>query len=201
MRIWNIAVDNRVAVYILILIIVLLGWGSYQSLPREAAPDVSIPLVIVSTPYIGVSPADVEGLVTQPLERSLKSLKDIKEITSASKEGLSTVRVEFNVGVDIDDALRRVRDEVNSTRPDLPDDILDPIVTEINFSEFPILYVNVGGTVGLPRLKKIAGDHGLSAETRRLTWDELLELDGVAILFVQGEHFVVADPRMALPAA
>ncbi|MGB6033192.1 MAG: efflux RND transporter permease subunit, partial [Bacteroidota bacterium] len=78
MRIWNIAVDNRVAVYILILIIVILGWGSYQSLPREAAPDVSIPLVIVSTPYIGVSPADVEGLVTQPLERSLKSLKDIK---------------------------------------------------------------------------------------------------------------------------
>jgi CzcA family heavy metal efflux pump len=158
MRIWNIAVDNRVAVYILILIIVILGWGSYQSLPREAAPDVSIPLVIVSTPYIGVSPADVEGLVTQPLERSLKSLKDIKEITSASKEGLSTVRVEFNVGVDIDDALRRVRDEVNSTRPDLPDDILDPIVTEINFSEFPILYVNVGGTVGLPRLKNIAED-------------------------------------------
>ncbi|MCK5573326.1 MAG: efflux RND transporter permease subunit, partial [Bacteroidetes bacterium] len=100
----NIAVDNRVAVYILILIIILFGWTSYVSLPREAAPDISIPLVIVSTPYIGVSPSDIEGLVTQPMERNLKSLKDVKEIASASKEGLSTIQVEFNVGVDIDDA-------------------------------------------------------------------------------------------------
>ncbi len=158
MRISNLAVDNKVAVYILMLIIIVLGWTSYVGLPREAAPDITIPLVIVSTPYIGVSPADIEGLVTQPLERNLKSLKDIKQITSASKEGLSTIRVEFNVGVDIDEALRRVRDEVNSTRPELPDDILDPIVTEINFSEFPIMYVNVQGKLGIARLKKIAKD-------------------------------------------
>ncbi len=109
MRIWNIAVDNKVAVYILILLIVLIGWSSYTSLPREAAPDITIPLVIVSVPYIGVSPVDMEGLVTQPLERNLKSLKDIKQISSVSKEGLSTIRVEFNTGVDIDEALRRVR--------------------------------------------------------------------------------------------
>ena len=158
MRISNLAVDNKVAVYILILIIVLLGWSSYTSLPREAAPDISIPLVIVSTPYIGVSPSDVEGLVTQPLERNLKSLKDIKQITSASKEGLSTIRVEFNVGIDIDEALRRVRDEVNSTRSELPNDILDPIITEINFSEFPIMFVNVSGKIGIARLKVIAKD-------------------------------------------
>jgi len=155
-RLSHIAVDNRVAVYILIAIIVIVGWSSYMDLPREAAPDISIPLVIVSTPYIGVSPVDIEGLVTQPLERNLKSLKDVKEITSASKEGLSTVRVEFNVGIDIDDALRRVRDEVSSTRPDLPADILDPVVSEINFSEFPIMFVNVEGTFGVTRLKKIA---------------------------------------------
>ena len=158
MRISNLAVDNKTAVYILILIITVFGWTSYMGLPREAAPDITIPLVIVSTPYIGVSPADIEGLVTQPLERNLKSLKDIKQITSASKEGLSTIRVEFNVGIDIDEALRRVRDEVNSTRPELPADILDPIVSEINFSEFPIMYVNVQGDVGIARLKKIAED-------------------------------------------
>ncbi|MBP1653937.1 MAG: acriflavin resistance protein/RND family efflux transporter, partial [Bacteroidetes bacterium] len=158
MKLANLAIDNKVAVYILMAIILILGWGSYMSLPREASPDVSIPIIIVSTPYVGASPADVEGLVTQPLERALKSLKDVKQITSASKEGLSTVRVEFVVGIDIDDALRRVRDEVNSTVPELPEDILDPIVTEINLSEFPIMYVNVGGDIGLPQLKKIAED-------------------------------------------
>jgi CzcA family heavy metal efflux pump len=158
MKIWNIAVDNRIAVYILMVLIILFGWSAYNRLPREASPDISIPLVIVSTPYIGVSPVDIEGLISQPLERALKGLKDIKQITSVSKEGLSTIRVEFNTGVDIDEALRRVRDKVNSTRPQLPADILDPVVSEINISEFPIMYVNVGGEVGLARLKSVAED-------------------------------------------
>ncbi len=158
MRISNVAIDNRVAVYILIALIAIIGWNTYVNMPRESAPDITIPLVIVSTPYIGVSPIDIEGLVTQPLERALRSLKDVKQISSVSKEGLSTVRVEFNTGIDMDEALRRVRDEVNSTRPELPNDILDPIVSEINFSEFPIMYANVTGPVGLARLKKVAED-------------------------------------------
>jgi multidrug efflux pump len=158
MRIWNKAVDNKVAVYILMLLIVLVGWRSYSSLPREASPDISIPLVFISVPYIGASPSDIEGLVTQVLEKELKSLKDIKHITSVSKEGLSSVQVEFTTNVPVDEALRRVRDKVNSTRSKLPTDILEPIVSELNLSEFPIMYVNVGGNVGLARLKKIAED-------------------------------------------
>jgi CzcA family heavy metal efflux pump len=158
MKIWSIAVDNKVAVYLLMALILVFGWMSYNQLPREAAPDVTIPLIIVATPYIGVSPVDIEGLISQPLERALKGLKDLKQLTSVSKEGLSTIRVEFNTGVDIDEALRRVRDKVNSTRPQLPNDILDPVISEINISEFPIMFVNVGGDVGLARLKKIAED-------------------------------------------
>ncbi|NUM79561.1 efflux RND transporter permease subunit, partial [bacterium] len=156
MKLWNLAVDNKVTVYILIFIIVLLGSMSYSGLPREAAPDISIPLVIVSVPYVGVSPSDVEGLVTQPLEKELKSLKDVKEITSSSKEGLSTIRIEFETEVDIDEALRRVRDKVNQTKPKLPTDILEPVISEINFSEFPIMFVTLGGDLGLARMKKIA---------------------------------------------
>ncbi len=158
MKLSNISVDNKVAVYIFILIIVMLGWNAYTRLPRESSPDVKVPWIIVSVPYIGVSPADIEGLVTQPLERGLKSLKDIKQITSASKEGLSTVSVEFEIGVDIDEAVRRVRDKVNSTKGELPPDILEPVVTEINISEFPIMYINIGGPFGVARLKTIAED-------------------------------------------
>ncbi len=158
MKIWNIAVDNKVAVYLLMALILIFGWTSYQGLPREAAPDVKIPLIIVAVPYIGVSPVDIEGLITQPLERELKGLKDLKQITSVSKEGLSTIRVEFNTDVDIDEGLRRTRDKVNSARSQLPNDILEPVISEINISEFPIMYVNVGGEVGLARLKKIGDD-------------------------------------------
>ena len=156
MKIWNIAVDNKTAVYLLMVLIVIFGYTSYNDLPREATPDITIPLVIVSTPYIGVSPVDIEGLISQPLERALKGLKDVKEIRSVSKEGLSTISIEFNTGIDIDEALRRVRDKVNTTRSQLPSDILDPIVSEINISEFPIMYVNTVGDVGVARLKKIA---------------------------------------------
>ncbi|MCU0454256.1 MAG: efflux RND transporter permease subunit [Bacteroidetes bacterium] len=158
MRPWNLAIDNSVAVYIMLLLIVIVGFISYTSMPREAAPDISIPIIIVNVPYPGVSPADIEGLVVQQLERDLQSLADVKQITSVSKEGMGTVRVEFNTGVDIDEALRRVRDKVSSAKPSLPNDILEPIVSEINISEFPIMYVNVGGDVGLARLKKIAED-------------------------------------------
>ena len=158
MKLWNLAVDNRVAVYILMLIIVLFGAQAYLGMPREAAPDITIPIVIVAVPYIGVGPADMEGLVTQPIERELKSLKDVKKITSQSAEGISTISVEFNSGVDIDEALRRTRDKVNSTRSKLPSDILEPIVREINFSEFPIMYVAIGGDIGLARLKDIGKD-------------------------------------------
>ncbi len=156
MKIWNLAVDNRVAVYILILIIVVIGFQAYTSMPREAAPDITIPYVIVSVPYVGVSPTDMEGLITQPIEKEFKTLKDVKQISSSSKEGLATIFVEFETGVDVDEALRRVRDKVNSTRPSLPSEIMEPIISEINFSEFPIMYVNVGGTLGLPKLKEIA---------------------------------------------
>jgi multidrug efflux pump len=165
MNIWSLAVDNKTVVYILMLLILIFGLTSYVGLPREAAPDVKIPLVIVAVPYIGVSPLDIEGLITQPLERELKGLKDLKQITSVSKEGLSTIRVEFNTGIDIDEGLRRVRDKVNSARSDLPADIIEPVITEINISEFPIMYVNIGGNVGLARLKKIADDMQDQIET------------------------------------
>ncbi len=158
MKLSNLAIDNRVTVYILIAIIVIIGFASYGSLPREAAPDITVPYVIVNVPYVGVSPSDIEGLVTQPLEKELKSIRDIKHIISNSKEGLSSIFVEFESEVDIDDAVRRVRDKINETRPSLPSDILDPIVSEINISEFPIMYVTLGGNLGLARLKKIA-DH------------------------------------------
>ena len=158
MRLWNLAIDNKVAVYLMLVMIIILGWGAYSGMPREAAPDISIPLVIVTVPYVGVSPTDIEGLVIQQLEKDLKALADVKQITSVSKEGLGTIRVEFNTGIDIDDALRRVRDKVNSARPNLPNDILEPVVSEINFSEFPIMIINVGGSVGLARLKQIAED-------------------------------------------
>jgi len=156
MNITNFSIKNYMAVYALVVIITVMGVVSYVTLPREANPDITIPFVIVTTPYPGVSPSDVESLVTQELEKELKSIENLKERRSSSKEGVSAITVEFDPSMDIDEALQKVRDKVNIAKPNLPEDADEPIITEINFSNIPIMIVNISGKYGLARLKKVA---------------------------------------------
>lgn len=158
MKLTNVAIDNRTSVFILVLIIIILGVSAYLTLPRESAPDISIPLVIVSTPYVGVSPQDIESLITKKIEKEINGISEVKNITSSSFEGYSLIRVEFESGYNIDDALQKVRDKVNKAEPELPPDVEKPEIIEINFSEFPILTLNIAGPYGLVKLKDIAED-------------------------------------------
>ncbi len=158
MYIPDISIKKRTTVFVLLIMIVVFGVYNYVTLPRELAPDIPVPYIIVTTTYTGVSPADMENNVTVPLEKKLKGLRDVEEITSVSAEGISTISIEFLPEVDIDDALQKVRDKVDQARPDLPDDIDDPVITEVSFSDFPIMIVNVAGDTGLIRLKAIADD-------------------------------------------
>ncbi|MBF0170496.1 MAG: efflux RND transporter permease subunit [Nitrospinae bacterium] len=152
----RLALKNYVAVYTLIVFLVIVGTYSYVTLPREASPDITIPMVIVSTPYAGVSPADMESLVTNEIEKELKNLANVEEMRSSSKEGMSVISVKFDPSVDIDAAIQKVRDKVNIAKPNLPADADEPMVQEINFSNFPIMIVNLSGEYGLVRLKQIA---------------------------------------------
>src|SRR3989304_7347641 len=151
MKLTDIAIDNRTSVFIFVVIIIIMGLSAYLILPREAAPDISIPLVIVSTPYFGASPEDIETLITQKLEKEINAISEVKEITSSSFEGFSIIRVEFESGYDIDQAVQKVRDKVNKAEPDLPPHVEKPNIIEINFSEFPILTINVAGPYSLSK--------------------------------------------------
>lgn len=156
MTVSKLAVDNRVTVYILVLIIILLGVMSYSSIPKEAAPSITIPYVFVSTAYFGVSPQDIENLVTQEIEKEVKGIKDVKKIASISQESFSIINIEFNPDVKIDDALQKVRDKVSIAKTKMPEDIEEPSITEINLSEQPMIYLNLSGNLGLATLKDIA---------------------------------------------
>lgn len=158
MKIVDFAVDRRVSVYVLVLLLIITGLYSYLVLPRESNPEVVVPVVVVTTTYEGVSPEDMESLVTVPVERKLTGLSDVKEIRSTSVEGVSTVVIEFVSDTDIDDALQRVKDKVDLAKQDLPDDADDPIVSEINLSELPIMIVSLTGDLGLTILDEIADD-------------------------------------------
>ncbi|MBI4666127.1 MAG: efflux RND transporter permease subunit [Nitrospinae bacterium] len=157
-RITEFSIKNYMAVYAMVLIIAVIGTNSFFTLPRESSPDITIPFVIVTTVYPGVSPADMESLVTRKIEKELKSIENIKEMRSSSKESISAITVEFEPSVDIDTALQKVRDKTSSARSEIPSEAEEPVVTEISFSNIPILYVNMSGGYGLPRLKKVADD-------------------------------------------
>ncbi len=158
MNITNLAIKRSTAIFVLVFVIIIAGISSYVSLPREASPDISIPVIIISTPYFGVSPADMETLVTQPIEKELKNIGDVKEIRSSSNEGMSSITVEFEPDTDIDSALQKVRDKVDLAKSDLPDDAEEPVITEINFSDFPVMIINVSGKYDLETLKEIGED-------------------------------------------
>jgi len=154
------AIKNRTTVLVLVFGIILIGAVSYVSLPREAAPDVDIPFIVVTTIYEGVSPEDVESQITNEIEKELIGLKGVKEVLSTSSEGTSIIQIEFLPDVKIEDALQRVKDKVDIAKAELPTDEQrkEPIVSEVNVAEFPIMMINISGEVSPVVLKAIADE-------------------------------------------
>jgi len=188
MGLTKLAIRNSVTVFIIVFIVFIVGLQSYLALPREGAPDIKIPVVVVAVPYFGVSSADIESLVTIPLEKELKELDDVKKITSTSAESASNVVIEFQPNVDIDDALVDIREKVDLAKTEMPDGIEEPVIVEISFSDVPIMFVNIGGDLGLEALKDIGED----------LQDEIEQIPGVIEVELTGgldrEIQVVVDP-------
>jgi len=151
------AVENKMTVYVITILITILGIITYSSLPKENFPDIVIPTILVTTINAGTSPSDVENLITRQIEKQIKSVANIKRVTSQSFQDASIITVEFTTGIEPSVAKQRVKDAVDKSRSDLPTDLtLEPSVIEIDFSEFPIMNVNIAGDVSLERLKKYA---------------------------------------------
>ena len=172
-KLTSFSINNRISVLVLVALIAILGIQSYLNIPKEAQPDITIPNIIVVTTYPGVSPVDMENLVTRKLEEEIATISDIKEMSSTTLEGYSSINVEFNTDVNIDEALQKVREKVDLAKPELPTDAEDPIIQEINLSEFPIMQVNVSGAYGLDDLKTVAED----LQDRLETIPQVLEIE------------------------
>ena len=153
------AIDNRTSIFVVTVIITLMGIMSYFSIPKEKFPDIELPTIVVQTIYPGTSPADMENLVTRHIEKEVKATSGVKKITSHSIQDFSVIIVEFNTDVTIADAKQKVKDAVDKAKPFLPTDMPNPpTVTDVNFADMPILYVNLSGDFDLARLKKFADD-------------------------------------------
>lgn len=139
-----------------LLFLLVAGFLSYLAIPKEAEPDVRIPIIYVNVTQRGISPEDAERLILRPLETELKSVANVKEMRSAAFEGGGYVLLEFEAGFDSNVALADVRAKVDDAKSDLPRDADEPQVREVNLSLFPVLVVGLGGDVPERTLLRLA---------------------------------------------
>ncbi len=153
------AINNKNTVYLITIVTIIFGFYSYISLPKELFPEINIPTIMVRTVYPGNPPVDIENLITRPIEKEVESVKGLKDLTSVSSQDASSVFVEFRTDVDIKIALQDVKDAVDKAKSELPDDLpFDPVVEDIDFSEFPVVNVNLSGEYSVSELKGFAED-------------------------------------------
>jgi len=158
MSLIDIALDRSRTVILTLILLLVTGWVGYNAIPKEADPDVQIPVLYVSMHHDGISPEDAERLLLRPMEQELRTIEGVKEMTSQSYQDGASVTLEFYSDVDIDDALADVRERVDIAKSELPDETDDPEVHEVNLSLFPVLVVTLAGEVPERTLLRLARD-------------------------------------------
>ncbi|MFO8001891.1 MAG: efflux RND transporter permease subunit [Marinilabilia sp.] len=153
------ALKNKNTIFILTVFLFFAGLLSYNSMQRELFPEIVVPYIMISTPYPGNSPPDIENLITRPIEKELKGLNGVKRLSSASYQDMSLILVEFETDVEVQKALQDTKDQVDKAKSELPEDLEnDPMTEDMDFSEFPVLNINLSGDYSIYELKKYAED-------------------------------------------
>ncbi|HVZ76103.1 MAG TPA: efflux RND transporter permease subunit [Candidatus Paceibacterota bacterium] len=174
--IWKFFLEKRR--FTLLLIAALVLWGSIAAIKitKESAPEVSIPVGIVTTVLPGASAADVERLVTDKMEEHLANIENLDTLTSTSRDGISSVVVQFLASADLDKSIATLKDDVDKAKPDLPAEAQDPIVSDVNFVDQPVLIISVSADQPFAQL----------AELGDTVKDELQTVPGVSRVDVSG---------------
>ncbi|MFT6907764.1 MAG: multidrug efflux pump, partial [Oleiphilaceae bacterium] len=152
------AISHRRSMLLLLLFLFISGISAYQNIPKESEPDIAIPIVYVSMSHEGISPEDAERLLVRPMEKELKSIEGVKEMSSVASEGHASVTLEFDAGFDSDKALDDVREKVDRAKSKLPSESDEPTVNEVNVALFPVLSMSLAGRVPERQLLYIVRD-------------------------------------------
>jgi HAE1 family hydrophobic/amphiphilic exporter-1 len=171
------AISRPIFILMFVLALVVLGLQSRGKMPKELNPNVDIPYVTIITTYSGAGPSEIETLVTEPIEKNVTSIGGLKNVTSTSQEGTSTVMLEFEMGTDIEAAAADVRDKVAIARASLPKDADDPKVVKLDTSSMPIMTLGLAGSLTAKEMRILA-DNVIS--------DRLAKVGGVASVNVSG---------------
>jgi multidrug efflux pump len=132
------------------------GATAYIGLPKEGEPDIDVPFLFVSVPFPGISAADSEKLLIKPLETELKELEGLKNMNATAAENFAGIGLEFEFGWDKEAVIADVRDKVSQAETDFPDGAEQYTISEVNFSQFPIIVVSLSGAVPERTLLRVA---------------------------------------------
>ncbi len=172
-----------------VLAALMIGAVVLPRLPIDFLPNIERNTISISTTYEGAGPQEIERLITEPIERAVSTVNNVKHIESTSREGASTVRIEFNWGTDMSESMNFVRDKVGQAKRNLPEDAEEPIISKFDFSMLPILQLTITGNMPTVDLKDYVEN-----ELRY----RLEQIEGVASVDVSGgetrEIHVYVDP-------
>lgn len=192
MKLSEISVNRPITIYMVTSVLVLLGAISFTRLPVDLMPEIQNPTLTVRVDYTGVAPEEVENLVTRPLEAALTSAPGVYRINSTSSEGTSSVRVEFDWSVDIDEAANEVRTRVDRVRGALPEGAQPPAIFKFDTNQFPIMFLAVSGNLD-PRTMRTFLEEDIQPRIERVP--------GVAAVDIRGGlrreiHVTLANEKL-----
>jgi len=156
MNIIDYAISHARVFFGILIFIIAAGTTTYITIPKEAVPDVNIPIIYVSLSQKGISANDSERLLVKPIEDEVKTVEGIKEIRSTAYTGGGNVLLEFNAGFNADKAMEDVREKVDRAKGDLPNEADEPTVNEVNISAFPIILISLSGNLPDRTLQDLA---------------------------------------------
>jgi HAE1 family hydrophobic/amphiphilic exporter-1 len=159
MSIYESAVKKPVMTTLIFVAIVILGLFSLNKLPIDLLPNIETNTIMVLTTYQGASAADVETNVTRPLESSLNTVSNLKNIKSTSRENRSIITLEFNYGEDIEALTNDVRDKLSMVKSFLPEGVTEPVIFKFSTDMIPVIMISATAEQSLPALYKILDDN------------------------------------------
>jgi len=174
MNLTRLTLKRPVSAVLLVIMVIVFGVSAYTSLDRELTPEMETPVLMVMTMYSGANPEDVEKLITAEIEDQVSTLSDVKQVTTQSSEGRSMVMVQYNYGVDIDDAYDALKKKIDLVQRNLPSAAEEPSILEMRMNQEDTVQLSISGEVTgglynyvdnniIPELEKLSGVASVSS--------------------------------------
>lgn len=175
----KLSIKRPILVIVAFLVILIIGVVSYTNLSVDMYPNIEIPMITITTVYPGASSIDVEEQITKKIESAVSVVSDIKNVTSNSRESVSTVTVSFEWGKDLEEATNDIRTRIDIAKRSLPTDAENPIIFKFSSSSAPVAVIGV--------VSKQMNEYELTAHTERYVLDRFRQVKGVGNVFISSD--------------